>query len=177
MKIIPKIIKENGILRIPRPIKEKQKQVEVEDDISLQLDLGLKQSPLNKLFEVRQKLDRLEDRVKLSQYWRNIYIWLIIFFPIMFFMIQMISLRSNYESIPDNIPLLWINFDLVGTFLPKWFLILIPVFVLLISFVIVVILRLAYRRMERYLALINVSVISISILCYIVTDRIINLFT
>lgn len=179
MKIIPDIPKERTSKGFPifKPFGQKTKTVEVvKDDEPLQLDLGLKQSPLNKLFEVRQKLDKLEDRVRLSQYWSNPLIWMSLIFPLFMFFIFFKFYISVYNLIPDQVPLVKINKDFSEIFLPKYWMILIPSLITFFSLATTISFRIAYRKLEKFVFINFLFFLTLTIIAYYIVWSVSKIF-
>lgn len=165
MKILPTIGKKQNL--------EKLKNLPPEP---LQLDLGLKESPLNRLFEVRQRLEKIEDRLKLSNYWKNPLIWVIIFFPLVCAFLFYRYYLPIQSQLPDQIPLIWSQPNIASIFLPKTFLIIIPAIVILCSWIIALLLRFSYRKLEKFVYIYSICFLIISLLSYISVWRVVKIF-
>ena len=146
------------------------------DDEPLQLDLGLKESPLNRLFAARRKLDKLEDRLKVSQFWRNPLLWITILFPL-----SMTILFSKYywsiqSSLPDDIPLVAFHTNISEIFLPKILLFLVPLIIFAFSIVVAGLFRISYRRMEKFAFMIMLLYITLTILSYYTVFKVVRIY-
>jgi hypothetical protein len=166
MKILPTIYRS----------KKNMNVVVEEKDEPLQLDLGLKESPLNRLYEVRQKLEKLEDRLRLSNYWRNPMIWIMILFPLVCMLIFYRYAFAAYKVLPESIPLIWANPELSTILAPKPFIIIIPAVTLLCSVITAIFVRMSYRKLEKFIFIFMISYIILSVLGYLVCWNVLKTF-
>ena len=172
MKILPDIH-----LGKKNDLQNDRKKVDrfIEDE-PLQLDLGLKESPLNKLFAARQKLEKIEDRLKISQYWKNPVLWIIILFP---FTIALIFSKFYFEiqsSLPDQIPLVAFHTNISDVFLPKLLLLIIPIVIFAFSIVVVGLFRISYRKMEKYAFMVMLLYSTLTIISYYSIFQVVKLY-
>ena len=177
MKILSKVQtdkKNNDSSKVFVPLQEKIRRVLPEKEIQLQL--GLKESPLNRLFEVRQKLDKFEDRLKLSHYWRNPMLWVMVFVPIIIMIFYLRYYLSIQNQIPDLVPLMHINQDLLTLFLPKYWLLILPASSIVVSAVMALLFRLSYRKLENCVFLFMLLCIFKDVVCYMVIINATNIF-
>jgi len=146
------------------------------EDEPIQLDLGLKESPLNKLFEVRQKLDRFEDRIKLSHYTRNIFLWIMFFFPALVAGFTVYRYYNVANQMPDNVPLMWMNYDISTLLLPKYWLVVLTVGPFIAGFLCILLFRFSYRRLEKAVFMVMCFIILSSTLSLFIFDKVVGVF-
>lgn len=144
---------------------------------SFQLGLGLKESPINRIFEVRQKLEKVEDRLRASNFYKNIFVWIILIFPLIMGILSYGRMYEMRNLIPINVPLLRLFTDLSEIFLPNYFLYVLPALPLVVSWLSIILIRISYRKLEKYLFSFLMFSLTLSAMGYYIVVNILNIYS
>lgn len=134
-----------------------------EADRPQQLDMSLKESPVNRFFKVKRSVTKIEDRMRFSYFWRSFWIWLTIFTGFTATAIALLYLQKYWNGLPADVPLFGL-FNTAKNKLGTKFFLLIIAFVPFISTVIsLIFFYILFRNYERLKILIFQLVLMISI--------------
>ncbi|MEI7603838.1 MAG: hypothetical protein WCJ19_02355 [bacterium] len=154
-------------------IKDKPKKVE---EVPLQLDLGLKESPINKLFAVRHKLDKFEDRIKISQYSKNPILWIMIFVPLIITIYLYYKYSQVQDRLPEFVPMIWITGSDTPILISKYWLMVLSSVSFVLSVSLIILVRFAYTKIEKIIPVFAAFITITSLVTYESVMRIIKIF-
>jgi hypothetical protein len=83
--------------------KQKHKKVKPEKPLK-QIDLNLKESLFNRVFNIKRKILRVEDRMRFSFFFRSFWVWLSIFTGGTATIVAFIYIFSKWNNLPLEVP-------------------------------------------------------------------------
>lgn len=91
-----------------------------------QLDLKLKQSPLNGLVKYKERFELFRARWDIRRYTKSTWVWLTIILSISFIVTQIFTIQEESSLLPKYIPLLQLYVDADKTLTPTNYIYLVP---------------------------------------------------
>lgn len=113
----------------------KNEQAKVTKKKEEQLKLGLRQSPLNYFYKLRDKLYLRFKAFEAKRYFRDPAIWFFISLSITGILVQATLIQTFYSTLPRLVPLLQLYIPLEQRLITKQYLVALPIGSILVAFI------------------------------------------
>jgi O-antigen ligase len=100
-----------------------------------QLDLKLKQSPLNRIAKYKERFELFRAHWNIKRYTKSTWVWFTIVLSFSMLLTQIYTIQKNTSVLPKVIPLFRIYVDAENTLTPTEYIYIIPILSLLIIIV------------------------------------------
>ena len=99
-----------------------------------QLDLNLKESPLNSVTKYTERLSLMRAKWDIRRYTKSGWVWFTVIISISLLITQILTIIDNYNKLPNKIPILKIYIESDSTLASTEYIYLIPILSFLMIF-------------------------------------------